>query len=219
MKTLKQFKSEVTAGEVLNNIARSYNAKMGGTRELIVNGEQLIKQDDREYYSGRGARYNSNINHDIQVYNLTQKEYDAEVAKVAQRKYDIQKHKQITRRIERMLARGWQYDIDIFLSETKEMWHLGVTRVWHNVIPCSESTSYMSYLKNQLRNWLLYYNRYEKFGFTFYENDYNYADYYFLSEVESLNKNNPKVWAIFDRELGDLKPSQEKINKYYNYNE
>ena len=215
MKTLKQFKSEVIANDVLENIMFSYSAKMGGTRELIVNGEQLIKQDDREYYSGRGARYNSNINHDIQVYNLTQKEYDAEVAKIAQKEYDMQKMMQIRRRTDRMLAKGWQGDIDIFLDDVKRSWHYGVTRVWHNVIPCGDDTRHMNYLKNQLRNWLLYYNRYQKLGFAFYENDYNYSDNYFLSSVENLNKNNPDVWAIFDRELGDLKPSQEKINKYY----
>lgn len=43
--------------------------KMGGV--MIVNG---IKFDKREYYSGRGSKFNKNINHEKVVIRITQKE-------------------------------------------------------------------------------------------------------------------------------------------------
>ena len=43
---------------------RSYSYKMGGKQTLIFPNGQRFDFDDREYYSGRGAKYNSGIRHD-----------------------------------------------------------------------------------------------------------------------------------------------------------
>ena len=189
---------------------------MGGTRTLTVDGEVILKEDNKESYSGRGAKYNSSIRYDIQSYDLSQKEYDVAVDSIAKAMFAIEKIKAEKLVTDKLNAQNWENDIDWFLQDVKQSWHLGRCRVWHNVIPCSEKSYPMNYLKNQLRNWLLTGNKIEKFGFRYYENDYNYSSYYFLSKVQKLNKNNPAIWAIFDRELGNLEVSEQSINGYYN---
>lgn len=47
-----------------NRFKESYNYKMGGTQTLVFPNGQEFFFDDREYYSGRGAKYNSSIKHD-----------------------------------------------------------------------------------------------------------------------------------------------------------
>jgi hypothetical protein len=42
---------------------RSYSYKMGGTQTLIFPNGQKFEFNDKEYYSGRGAKYNSSIKH------------------------------------------------------------------------------------------------------------------------------------------------------------
>jgi hypothetical protein len=43
---------------------RSYACKMGGTQTIVFPNGQRFAFDDREYYSGRGVKYNSSIRHD-----------------------------------------------------------------------------------------------------------------------------------------------------------
>lgn len=43
---------------------RSYSYKMGGTQTLIFPNGQKFEFNDKEYYSGRGAKYNSGIKHE-----------------------------------------------------------------------------------------------------------------------------------------------------------
>ena len=62
---------------VNNNIAKLVQTgiisvdlpKMGGI--VVING---VEYDNREYYSGRGSKYNKNINHEKVVVKITQKE-------------------------------------------------------------------------------------------------------------------------------------------------
>lgn len=42
---------------------RGYNYRMGGTQTLIFPNGQKFYFNDREYYGGRGAKYNSSIRH------------------------------------------------------------------------------------------------------------------------------------------------------------
>jgi hypothetical protein len=57
------------------NFKRSYSYKMGGTQTLVFpNGEEFYF-NDKEFYSGRGAKYNSSIKHDnLGVITITKKE-------------------------------------------------------------------------------------------------------------------------------------------------
>lgn len=70
MKTLE------TIEQAFSFFKKSYNRKMGGTQTVVLpNGESKFF-DDREYYSGRGAKYNSSIQHDeIGEVKVSQKEY------------------------------------------------------------------------------------------------------------------------------------------------
>jgi len=215
MKTLKQIKSEITPAQTLRAIERFYSCKMGGTRKLFIDGVQVVFNDEREYYSGRGAKYNAPIRHDEQIYHLSSREYDKKVNEIAKKIYTKQKKEHERIISEKKYAKDWKDSIVEHINDVKAHWHLGRCRVWHNVIPCLHDSDRFKYLNNQLRNWLLFNNRFEKFGFTYYENDYNYSDRYFLSKCKSLNKNNPEIWAIFDRELGCLEVSEEKIKEYY----
>lgn len=47
--------------------------KMGGIL-IVRSGKTLVKFDKREYYEGRGAKYNKNINHEEVCIKITQKE-------------------------------------------------------------------------------------------------------------------------------------------------
>ena len=44
---------------------KSYAAKMGGTQTVVLPNGKSKSFDDRNYYSGRGAKYNNSINHSI----------------------------------------------------------------------------------------------------------------------------------------------------------
>lgn len=46
------------------NFKRSYAYKMGGSQTLIFPNGQTFYFNDKEYYSGRGVKYNKSINHD-----------------------------------------------------------------------------------------------------------------------------------------------------------
>lgn len=55
---------------------RAYCYKMGGTQTVILPNGKSKYFDDRQYYSGRGARYNSSIRHDeIGDVRISKKEY------------------------------------------------------------------------------------------------------------------------------------------------
>lgn len=44
---------------------KSYAYKMGGTQTVVLPNGKSKFFDDRQYYSGRGAKYNKDIRHDI----------------------------------------------------------------------------------------------------------------------------------------------------------
>lgn len=57
---------------------KSYSYKMGGTQTVILPNGKSKQFDDREYYAGRGAKYNRSIKHDeIGNVRITRKEYSA----------------------------------------------------------------------------------------------------------------------------------------------
>lgn len=51
--------------ELSINFKQSYTAKMGGTQTIVFPSGESFYFDDKEYYSGRGAKYNSSINHNL----------------------------------------------------------------------------------------------------------------------------------------------------------
>jgi hypothetical protein len=55
---------------------QSYDYKMGGTQTVVLPNGKSKEFDDRGYYSGRGAKYNSSIRHDIKgEVKVSRKEY------------------------------------------------------------------------------------------------------------------------------------------------
>jgi len=70
----------------------NYDYKMGGTQTVILpNGKQKFF-DDKEYYSGRGAKYNKNINHDI-IGNvkISRSEYSLFLKKIKEQEENFKK--------------------------------------------------------------------------------------------------------------------------------
>jgi len=65
--------------ELAFRFKKSYSVKMGGTQTIVFPGGETFNFDDREYYSGRGAKYNSSIRHeslgDILVSKTDLKDY------------------------------------------------------------------------------------------------------------------------------------------------
>ena len=84
MKTLKSITEESRKFYTENPgvyFSKSFNKKMGGTQTITFEDDFLpaIELDKREYYTGRGAKYNSNSMHEhIDVF-VTKKEFDNKV--------------------------------------------------------------------------------------------------------------------------------------------
>lgn len=69
-------KNQEKYNQAFEYFKQSYSCKMGGTQAVILPNGKSKHFDDREYYSGRGTKYNSNINHDvIGDVKVTKKEY------------------------------------------------------------------------------------------------------------------------------------------------
>jgi hypothetical protein len=55
---------------------KPYDYKMGGTQTVVLPNGKSKEFDDRSYYSGLGAKYNSGIRHDIKgEVNVSRKQY------------------------------------------------------------------------------------------------------------------------------------------------
>lgn len=84
MKTLKSLKEESRqfySENAADYFSKTFNKKMGGTQKITFEDDFLpaIEIDKRDYYSGRGAKYNSNSMHEhIDVF-VTKKEFEAKV--------------------------------------------------------------------------------------------------------------------------------------------
>jgi len=57
-------KTSEKLNQAFNYFKESYSLKMGGTQTVILPNGKGRYFDDREYYSGRGEKYNSSIRHD-----------------------------------------------------------------------------------------------------------------------------------------------------------
>lgn len=90
---------------------KEYRYKMGGTQTVILPNGKSQYFDDREYYSGRGSKYNSSINHDnVGDVKVTRKEYSQFLAKLKEReilrlKYEVER-KEKHQRIEKAKENG-----------------------------------------------------------------------------------------------------------------
>lgn len=69
---------------------QSYIYKMGGTQTIELPNGQQFEYDDREYYSGRGSKYNGSIRHDIKgLIKVSRKELSAALKATRERKARI----------------------------------------------------------------------------------------------------------------------------------
>ncbi|MHA1658100.1 MAG: hypothetical protein ACTSUT_03120 [Promethearchaeota archaeon] len=75
-----------------NYFKKSYSYKMGGTQNVILPNGKSKLFDDKEVYSGRGAKYNKNINYDIiGDVNISQKEYSEFLKYLKKQKENFEK--------------------------------------------------------------------------------------------------------------------------------
>lgn len=69
-------KNSVKLKKAFDFFKESYSLKMGGTQTVILPNGKFKHFDDREYYKGRGEKYNKSIKHDIKSdVKVTRKEY------------------------------------------------------------------------------------------------------------------------------------------------
>lgn len=67
--------------KAFNYFKKGYAYKMGGTQTIVLPNRKEKYFDDREYYKGRGAKYNVNIKHDeVGVVQVSRKEYSSFLA-------------------------------------------------------------------------------------------------------------------------------------------
>ena len=96
MKTLKSLKEESRKFYTENAdvyFSKSFNKKMGGTQTITFEDDFLpsIEIDKREFYTGRGAKYNSNSMHEhIDVF-VTKSEFEEKVNSRAKMFFERQK--------------------------------------------------------------------------------------------------------------------------------
>ncbi len=75
-----------------NYFKKSYSYKMGGTQNVILPNGKSKFFDDKELYSGRGAKYNKNINYDIiGDVKISQKEYSEFLKYLKKQKENFEK--------------------------------------------------------------------------------------------------------------------------------
>lgn len=103
-------RSEITEA-AFRNFKVTYRYKMGGTQTVILPNGKSKHFDDREYYSGRGAKYNSGIKHDaIGEVKVSRKDYSAFLKMMkdreANRKAWVIEAKETAARIEEAKSKG-----------------------------------------------------------------------------------------------------------------
>ena len=86
-----------------NYFKQSYSYKMGGTQTVILpNGKQQFF-DEREYYSGKGSKYNANIKHDdLGIVKVSKKDYSEFLEKL---RYQETEKKETFKRLKAKKAR------------------------------------------------------------------------------------------------------------------
>jgi hypothetical protein len=104
-------KAQEKINQALSYFKKSYSCKMGGTQTVILPNGKSQYFDDREYYSGRGAKYNSKINHHIiGDVKVTRKEYSDFLKMLMDREerraINLQKRKELSAQIETAKENG-----------------------------------------------------------------------------------------------------------------
>lgn len=102
MKTLKKLTEESKAFYTENAktyFSRSYSKKMRGTQTITFENDFIpkIELDDREYYQGRGAKYNTNSMHEHIDTFVTFQEFTEKVKMRAKNLFEREKDK-VTKR-------------------------------------------------------------------------------------------------------------------------
>ncbi len=131
---MKQFTEQFA-----RNFKRSYAYKMGGTQTIVLPNGQEFYFDDREYYSGRGNKYNSSVKHDnLGRIEVTQKQVREQVKADRERTKKIKQaeaeRKAKAKRIEEAKSAG------VYSIMTKE---------YGTFVELSEAESYGKYFDSE----------------------------------------------------------------------
>jgi len=88
MKTTKT--NQITNLEIATYYKSGYSYKMGGTQTVVMPDGEEFKFDDREWYSGRGKKWNSSIRHEIVgIVKITKKQVATYKKMIADRKKEL----------------------------------------------------------------------------------------------------------------------------------
>ena len=105
--------------EFAANFKKSYTAKMGGSQNLIFPNGQTFFFDEKEYYGGRGSKYNGSIRHDIKgdIF-VTKKEVAAVIKKQKERNKIIKAQKiETAEKLKRIAAAEKENTYNFILCE------------------------------------------------------------------------------------------------------
>lgn len=88
-------KNQEKFNAAFNYFKKSYAFKMGGTQTVVLPNGHKKEYDDREYYQGRGHKYNATIKHHILgEVKVTRQQYSQYLAMIKERKI-AQQNRQI----------------------------------------------------------------------------------------------------------------------------
>lgn len=130
MKTLKELIKNVSYAEVLNYISKPYCYAMGGTKKLIIDNNVVYFINEKNFYEGRGNKYNLSIKHDEQVYSITSEQLEEYKKLIGKKKYEEQK--QIV-----LINKEFKQKQKRILEADK----MGIYSIYNNIIELSENES------------------------------------------------------------------------------
>ena len=99
MKPVQQFDAKFASF-----FKKGYSKKMGGTQTIVLPNGQSFFFDDRQYYSGRGSKYNNdNMHEQLGDILVTQKEVKELSARLKEREKNIKKAQKERKERERVI--------------------------------------------------------------------------------------------------------------------
>lgn len=212
MKTLKELKKESEQFYTENArtyFAPSFSKKMGGTALIIFEEDFIpaIKIDKREYYSGRGAKYNSPSMHEHLDRFVSKTEFKEKVNSRAKMLFDREKEKKaVAKKLSDFCKlHGLNKTHYSFFSETMGVYFDPNQKKAIEKELCVDLTDFMAstgktyyFTDSKIGRLCFYHNHQQSFSFTFAENEqefvnnresWNSGRYLFLLKSNPFNMN------------------------------
>ena len=203
MKTLKEFIKESEAfyqENAATYFSKGYNKKMKGTQVIVFENDFIakIELDDREYYQGRGAKYNNNSMHEHVDTFVTLQEFNERVNHRAKNLFERQKEKAVERKKMREFCKQHKLSLSNYTSTYPGPSYPTVTGLYFERSKQNDVEKELGVDLNDFFNATgkTYYFAETKIGFArFYHNHHQYYSFDLESEWQFKEfKKNRKEW-------------------------